>query len=233
MAKQGGIDTALRGSNHLPRTSMPGRPDLKPLGVSGISAACGNRIENAQQVQSWLLDRGDEAIFACSGTKLSSGTDRLVIVSRYRLLLVRWKFRRPAFKELRLLDLRGMTCEGNAGAWGFTDGVTAQIQTSRLQEAAHATLHAHALITLCVDVPPLALALPTAWGALGFANEGKEIDMVGCTAQPEPEPSVRLQLLFRRVPPPRSPSHTTARPHLPPPTSVRALRLLVAHLRLF
>jgi hypothetical protein len=53
----------------------------------------------------------------------------------------------------------------------------AQIKTSRLQEAARATLYAHALITLCADVPPLVLSLPKEWGALGFANEGKEIDM--------------------------------------------------------
>ena len=94
------------------------------------------------------------------------------------MLLVRWRFGRPVFKEHRLLDLRGITCDGDAGAWGFGEGSRVQIKTSRLQEAAQATLHAHALITLCLDLPKLALSLPNEWGALGFGDEGKEIDMV-------------------------------------------------------
>ena len=149
----------------------------QPLTARGISSASSVSLEKCQTVHAWLTERGDEAVFACAATKLTSGTERLVLVSRYRLLLVRWKFRRAAFRELRLLDLRGITCEGDAGAWGFGDGVTAQIKTPRLQEAARATLKAHALITLCLDVPPLALALPREWGALGFDTEGKEIDM--------------------------------------------------------
>ena len=153
--------------------------ELKPLGASAIASDSGVRLDNAQLAQAWLAERGDEALFACSATKLSSGNDRLMIVSRYRLLLVRWPpFRKAQFRELRLLDLRGMTCEGDAGAWGFGEGVTAQIKTPRLQEAARATLHAHALVTLCLDVPPLTLSLPPHWGALGCDLQGKEIDMV-------------------------------------------------------
>lgn len=162
---------------------MPQSAD-NALSVHQVQSACGFSLEKCALAYSFIADKGDQVLFACSATKLSSGTERLVLISRYRLLLVRWKWGRPAFRELRLLDLRGITCEGDAGAWGFGDGSgsdqateTAQIRTSRLQEAARVTLKAHALITLCLDVPPLALSLPKEWGALGFDVEGVEIDM--------------------------------------------------------
>lgn len=147
------------------------------LSAHKIAAVARVTPENAETAFQWLADRGDEALFACSATKISSGTERLVIVSRYRLLLVRWKWGRPAFRELKLLDLRGITAEGDAGAWGFAGDVTAQLRSPRLAEAARATLQAHGLITLCLDVPPLALSLPAKWGPLGFEAEGREIDM--------------------------------------------------------
>ena len=150
------------------------------LGPGAIAQATGVSSDKAQAVHAFLTSTGDEAVFACSATKLSSGTDRLVLVSRYRLLLVRWKFRRAAFRELRLLDLRGITCEGDAGAWGFADNETAQIKSPKLMECAKATLKMHALITLCLDVPPLALTLPKHWGALGFDVEGKEVRQRVC-----------------------------------------------------
>jgi hypothetical protein len=152
-------------------------PASAVLDASDIAAASSFDHDKAATAYGWLLDRGDAPIFACSATKLASGTDRLVLVSRYRLLLVRWRFGRPTFRELHLLDLRGITCENDAGAWGFGNGETAQIRTTRLQEAARATLEAHALITLCLDVPPLALSLPPSWKALGFAEEGTFEDM--------------------------------------------------------
>ena len=147
------------------------------LGPSAIASATGLSQEKCQVANTYLTDHGDECVFATAAEQKQKGTDRLVIISRYRLLLVRWKYRRPAFKELRLLDLRGITCEGDRGAWGFADGETAQIKSPRLQEAVKMTLKSHALITLCLDVPPLALSLPKHWGALGSDFEGKEIDM--------------------------------------------------------
>jgi len=157
---------------------MP-RREFKALGAHSIATAAGCTVEKAQQALSYLTERGDEALFACSGTKLASGTDRLVLVSRYRLVLVRWK---PlglgvAFKDLHLLELRGMTCQGDMGAWGFGEGATVQIKSPRLQDAAHATLHAYGSITLCLDVPPLALSLPREWKSIGFDMDDKVIDM--------------------------------------------------------
>ena len=153
------------------------------LSARQISQATGVALEKCTLAHMFLYERGDEVLFACSATKLTSGTDRLVLISRYRLLLVRWKWGRAAFRELRLIDLRGITCEGDAGAWGFSDPggeqqQTAQIKTVRLQEAARATLKAHALITLCLDMPALALSLPKEWGAIDvFDTSGKHIDM--------------------------------------------------------
>ena len=157
---------------------MP-RREFKALGAHSIATAASCTVEKAQQALSYLTERGDEALFACSGTKLASGTDRLVLVSRYRLVLVRWK---PlglgvAFKDLHLLELRGMTCQGDMGAWGFGEGATVQIKSPRLQDAAHATLHAYESITLCLDVPPLALSLPREWKSIGFDMDDKVIDM--------------------------------------------------------
>ena len=151
---------------------------LKALSPHDVCSASGVDIAQAEQAWTWLVDRGDQPTFACAATKLASGTQRLVIISLYRLLLVRWRFGRPAMRELRLVDLRGITCDGDAGAWGFGDGkITAQIRSSRLQEAVRATLRAYSRITLCLDVPPLALSLPKAWRSLGFDEEGAEIDM--------------------------------------------------------
>lgn len=129
------------------------------LDASDIAAATSFEHGKALAAYGWLLDRGDAPLFACAAAKLCNGNERMLLVSRYRLLLVRWKFGRPAFRELQLIDLRGITCEDGAGAWGFGNGESAQLKTPRLQEAARATLEAHAAITLCLDVPPLALTL--------------------------------------------------------------------------
>ena len=96
------------------------------LGPGAIAQATGVSSDKAQAVHAFLTSTGDEAVFACSATKLSSGTDRLVLVSRYRLLLVRWKFRRAAFRELRLLDLRGITDDYSAmhSLGDFVSGMT-------------------------------------------------------------------------------------------------------------
>ena len=108
------------------------------LGPSAIASASGLSLDKCQVAHTYLAEHGDAAIFACSATKLSSGTDRLVIISHYRLLLVRWKGtfslgKGTAFRELRLLDLRGITCEGDAGAWGFGEG--AEQTTARARSA--------------------------------------------------------------------------------------------------
>ena len=89
---------------------------MSALSAGAIASACSVAAEKAQVAHAYLVERGDEALFACAATKLQSGTDRLVLISRYRLLLVRWKFRRAAFKEMRLLDLRGITCEGDVSS---------------------------------------------------------------------------------------------------------------------
>ena len=160
---------------------MAPNDDFRALGAASIASAAGTSQDRSAQVFAYLTERGDEAIFACSASqKANSGgaTDRLFVISRYRVLLVRWmKLRRPQFKELQLLDLRGITCEGDIGAWGFHNEITTQIKSERLQEAVKLTLKAHALITLCLDIPPLALSLPKQWGALGFDTEGREVDM--------------------------------------------------------
>ena len=76
--------------------------DLPAIGPSVIATATGVALEKATLAHSWLTERGDECLFACSGTKITSGTERLVLVSRYRMLLVRWKYYRAAFVRTRV-----------------------------------------------------------------------------------------------------------------------------------
>ena len=86
---------------------MASKDEFRTLGGAAIASGAGTSPERAAQVFSYLAERGDDAIFACSASQKAAGaTDRLFVLSRYRVLLVRWmKLRRPQFKELQLLEL--------------------------------------------------------------------------------------------------------------------------------
>ena len=132
-----------------------------PSVVEYSESALRGKLTSAQGefVSPWLAERDDVCLFAGAAAKLDNNKERLLVVTRYRLgvfgksLGGRWKFR-----ELRLLELRGLEVAGGGerATWTFADGETVELKCRTLQEAARATLHAYGLLTLCLDnLPPL------------------------------------------------------------------------------
>ena len=154
-----------------------------PSVVEYSESALRGKLTSAQGefVSPWLAERDDVCLFAGAATKLDNNKERLLVVTRYRLgvfgksLGGRWKFR-----ELRLLELRGLEVAGGGerATWTFADGETVELKCRTLQEAARATLHAYGLLTLCLDnLPPLYQQLPAQWGAMAADLAGSFPDM--------------------------------------------------------
>ena len=154
-----------------------------PSVVEYSESALRGKLTSAQGefVSPWLAERDDVCLFAGAAAKLDNNKERLLVVTRYRLgvfgksLGGRWKFR-----ELRLLELRGLEVAGGGerATWTFADGETVELKCRTLQEAARATLHAYGLLTLCLDnLPPLYQQLPAQWGAMAADLAGSFPDM--------------------------------------------------------
>ena len=113
----------------------------------------------ADYVSKFLSELGDAALFAGTARKVDGKQERLLIITKCRLVILRWKtFGAPQRREHRLVDLAGVAGQGDSASWTFVDDECATLRLSRLQTAVHATLQAHARLTLCLDrITPLHL----------------------------------------------------------------------------
>ena len=141
--------------------------------VSAASLRADMKKEQVEFLTNWLIERADDVVFVCAAKKTDGKKDRVLVVTRFRILLLGWKsLRKPSMREHKLLDLRAISSAGREADFKFDDDSTLQLKSSKLEQAVRAALHAHELITLCLELPQPRLQLPPSWKTSGLAAEG-------------------------------------------------------------
>ena len=156
--------------------AMP--PSIQPIGKSAIKSAIKN-AKDADFVIAWLEERADEALFVGNASKAANGKPRLLMVTKYRIATFGFRTMQSVkFYEFELLRLLAVQVERDEGTWMFDGNVGVNVKSKELQQAVRTTLHAHGMISLCLDRrPSLKLQLPSGWPSMAVDLFGSVPDM--------------------------------------------------------